>query len=237
MKDARDGKRPLYRPRNWKREERSQAKKRKKHRWYGEKHDAVYFVQSTPSGQLAAECRQVFKKSKLKVKVVERSGTSMKRLLTKSNPFQTAKCSHPTCCVCKNSSSRMPICQVRDCVYQIKCGQCGYTYVGETARSLRERMEEHFSLLQNKSKKSVLYQHVVEKHEDGGAVTWDISLRSRCPQDATLRQATEATIINLEDPQLNRKAEFGGHQNKSRPRVERTNRWLTAGWHLWPNFL
>ena len=138
----------------------------------------------------------------------------MKKLLTKSNPFTSSTCKNPSCCVCPYSRNK--ICQVRDCVYQLKCNVCQYTYIGETARSLQERMKEHLMLLKNKSKTSILYQQQKEKYGEQD-VLWNIAVRARCPKDATLRQASEATIIDLEKPQLNRKVEFG-HQNKSRPK-------------------
>ena len=76
-------------------------KKRKKKTWFkGDGSEAVFFVDATPESKLAEECRKEFKKSGLKVKVVERSGRSIKRTLVKSNPFKKPGCGNTRCQVC-----------------------------------------------------------------------------------------------------------------------------------------
>ena len=50
--------------------------------------DAVFFVEATPDGKLAEDCQRTFKEAGLNVKVVEKSGSAMKRLIVKSNPFK-----------------------------------------------------------------------------------------------------------------------------------------------------
>ena len=77
---------PLYRSKDWNRTERVKERERKKGTWFkGDGSEAVFFVDATPESELAKECRKEFKKSGLKVKVVERSGRSIKRTLVKSN--------------------------------------------------------------------------------------------------------------------------------------------------------
>ena len=64
-------------------------KERKKRTWFkGDGSNAVFFVDATPESVLAERCREEFRKAGLKVKVVERSGRSIKSKLVKSNPFK-----------------------------------------------------------------------------------------------------------------------------------------------------
>jgi len=147
---------PLYRSKQWNRMERSKAKRLKKRDWC-EKSDAAFFVDATPGSQLSKQVQNVFRKCNLNVCVIERSGRTIKQMLTKSNPFQTTSCK---CIVCLASGRN--ICHVRDCVYKISCSECSHKYIGETSRSLKERYMEHMMLYKRKAKSSVLFEHVQE---------------------------------------------------------------------------
>ena len=60
----------------------------------------MFFVDATPKSELAERCKREFDRAGLKVKVVERSGRSIKRTLVKSNPFKKLGCSCASCQVC-----------------------------------------------------------------------------------------------------------------------------------------
>jgi len=143
----------------------------------------------------------------------------MKRMLTKSDPFPHEKCANSNCAVC-NRSDRIN-CKKRGVVYQINCQGNHDTpsgiYIGETARSISERMNEHLDKYQKKSQNSVFYQHMLEKH-DGILHNLDLKLLASAPDDAMLRQVTEAVYIHDRSPDLNRKEEFG---NSNVPRTRR----------------
>ena len=77
---------------------RRKNKTHKKRNWYKQGGtEAVFFVPSTPNGQLAQICPDEFKKSKMQVKVVERAGTTVKKSLVKSNLFAINRCNKTTC--------------------------------------------------------------------------------------------------------------------------------------------
>ena len=102
-KDA-GGEIPLYRGKNWNRSERLRAKELKKKTWFKGKRDvldAVFFVKATPGSALAEKCKMEFKRSDLRINVVERTGRSVKSCLVKSNPFKKVGCSRESCVVCK----------------------------------------------------------------------------------------------------------------------------------------
>ena len=80
------GERPMYRPAQWNRKERSIAKLRSQSQWYGSQMDTVLFVQATPGEILRRHIQGVVDRHKLKIKVVEKGGRTIK-----SN-FSTVKC-------------------------------------------------------------------------------------------------------------------------------------------------
>ena len=92
----------------------------------------------------------------------------MKERLVKSNPFKNKTCKETDCQVCKMNPDTN--CKVRDIVYQISClgseedGPCGESYIGESARSLKERINEHVEKYEKKDKNSVLFKHMEEKN-------------------------------------------------------------------------
>ena len=72
------------------------------------------------------------------------------------------------------------------------------------------------TMLKRQDKNSALFQHFEEKHQaDVRQIKWNVKVLQRCPGDPALRQATEATLIRLNKPELNRKVEFG---DANRPR-------------------
>ena len=88
-----EGVEPLYRSKDWNRSERLKTKESKKKNWFkNDGSDAVFFVKATPGSTLAEKCKAEFKRAGLKIKVVERSGRSVKKNLVKSNPFKKRGC-------------------------------------------------------------------------------------------------------------------------------------------------
>ena len=135
---------------------------------------------------------------------MERSGKLLKRYLARSDPFKPLDCESEECRVCKANPTLN--CKTRDAVYEIKC-TCGENYIGETARSLGERCNEHVKKLERKESISVFHQHMIEKH-NGTEQALSINLLRTCPNDAMLRQVTEATYIHEQNPGLNAKEEW-----------------------------
>ena len=187
----------------------------------------VMFVEATPNGQLAKAYRKALKKASLKIRVVERAGKSMKKMLTKSDPFREGKCSQNKCKMCKLDSNTN--CKGRGVVYQIKCQGCTESsisdglYVGETARSIGERVNEHLAKYEVKDKNSVFQKHIEEKHK-GERQDVKVKVVSSCGNDAMLRQVTEAILIKELNPELNTKDEWGNSNAlRERDRIRRDN--------------
>ena len=66
-------------------------------------------------------------------------------------------------------------------------GPCGESYIGESARSLKERINEHVERYEEKDKNSVLFKHVEEKH-GGRRQQITVEKFATCPGDPMLRQ-------------------------------------------------
>ena len=101
LEDERQGRRPLYRPKEWRREEREEEKIRKRNEWANKKgHTAPIFVPATPGGDLAKEMQKVADTKAnegIHFKIVEMSGRRLKSELQKSNPTATPGCNKPEC--------------------------------------------------------------------------------------------------------------------------------------------
>ena len=97
------GKTPLYRPREWKREERARKKRSKRGGWYRPA-DTVMFVPATPESELADRVKSVVdeecKRLGFKVKVVERGGVTMKQHLVKTDMGRSVPCPMEDCLLC-----------------------------------------------------------------------------------------------------------------------------------------
>ena len=219
---------PMYRGKWWNLEERTKQKKSKKNWYKKDGSEAVFFVNATPNGSLANACANVFKNAGLRVKVVERTGRTIKRSLVKSNPFKQTKCNDPQCIVCQMGV----YCKDRELVYRLFCqgtnaaGQeCSRIhYEGETSRSTGERTKEHVEKLWSKCdstrRKSVFYDHVVKVHNNENPKL-GLEVVARCPGDATMRQALEAVSIRENKPVLNGKEEWSNQPRKRNPKNSR----------------
>ena len=206
----------------------------KRRSWYKKGgYDTVFFVDATPDQELANKCREIFKKSELKIKVIERSGQSVKQALSRSDPFKPKNCSNALCAVCiLEENSENVNCKNREVVYRISCDgtkengeKCeNITYVGETSRSIKERFTEHTKSylheVEEQRKKSVFYDHVTKEHN---RIPQPLKLEiiASYPGDAMLRQMAEAVMISDEKPVINTKEEWV--QNQPRKRKERRN--------------
>ena len=80
--------------------------------------------------------------------------------------------------------------------------------IGETARSIGERIGENLNRYEIKDKSSVFHKHIGEKHW-GERQEVELKVASSCGNDAMLRQVTEAILIKELNQKLNNKDEWG----------------------------
>ena len=193
---------------------------------------SVLFVNQTPNGVLAKKLQKVENDiSKLtgdRVKIVERGGTTLKRMLVKSNPWAGSFCGRDNCLPCMSSDGDQD-CFLKGVVNDMTCTKCEeeanerkdvnvpiYRYTGTTSRSLYERGAEHLKAFKDKDiEKSVLLKHSHDKHE-GNFVQFSMKIIKK-HYSAFQRLVHEAVRIerNSRDKNissLNSKSEYGrGH--------------------------
>ena len=169
------------------------------------------FVDVTLNGQMKRRVEKAFKKSKMKVKVVEKIRRMVKKELQRSNPYEWEHCGREDCVTC-NLGIRIN-CRSRGSVYEIRCEDCGRTvekmYRGQTGRSIYERMKEHFSKWLSAAEDSTLHKHSVEYH-NGNTFKVDVKILAQCYGKPTTRLITEAVRIEElpEENSLNEKTEW-----------------------------
>ena len=152
----------------------------------------------------------------MKVKVLEKSGVTVKKILQRSNPFGNMLCEREDCFSCYNDevTATNVNCRTRGCVYWICCTECKdlvkeEKYGGQTGRSFYERMREHFDQYRKKSEKSILWKHAL-KHHNGENFPMEIKVDCMCFGKPSRRLMTEAVLINKMDrnESMNRKEEW-----------------------------
>ena len=87
---------------------------------------SVIFVPRTPSSrlckQLRAEEQRLAVITGYRVKVQDRGGTQLRRILCRKNPYREIPCGRQSCMVCKNGKGGQ--CRRRNITYQTSCDNC-----------------------------------------------------------------------------------------------------------------
>ena len=93
VQESENGGKPVYRSKTYQRAMREKERNNKRRNWYGKGGDeTVMFVDATPGSALAKKFTGVLRTCGLNIRVVERTGETVKSLLTKSDPFRTKTC-------------------------------------------------------------------------------------------------------------------------------------------------
>ena len=192
---AEDGERPIYRPGDFNKKSRAIGKIRSKQEWYGKSNDAVLFVQATPGEQLRKKVQDIVKTHKMKIKVVEKGGHSIKSCLQRSDVDPTVVCGM-SCAVCETGGRN---CSIESVGYKVTCLECeegGEKTVmhGETGRCARVRCNEHRRDLIGKKKSSNLWEHCQRVH-NGRIVDFKYEVTRCFMNDPMSRQLDEARRI------------------------------------------
>ena len=162
----------------------------------------MIFVTMTPNGELKKGYEKEIKKSGLRIKVVERTGRTLKSQLQTSNPFRKKNCGRNDCFVC--TTSNIGNCNTEGISYDIKCQgeNCNKSddYRGESAHNGYTRGKDHLQYLRLRSKKnSPLWRHCLEVH-NGQVQQFSMAINGTHRNDSMMRQITEAIQINNLDP-------------------------------------
>ena len=181
----------------------------------------VLFVPKTPGGILAKLMREaeeeIEKLTGDRVKVVERAGTMIKRILSKSNPWAGESCGRTECLVCRYEEGGGD-CMRRNATYKTECLSCKEKavektgkekfYFGETARTTFERGQEHENDYLKGKEDSHMMKHWIEAHPNEDKPRFSMKVL-RGHTSAFVRQIHEAVLIEMHaDNVLNSKGEF-----------------------------
>ena len=174
-------------------------------------HVSVLFCPQTPNGTLARQLKEqerfLSQVSGESIKVIERSGSTIRKLLVKSNPWASgAVCGDTDCLLCKTGGGKQD-CSKRNTCYQIFCKTCHdavqsgqpgaveSVYPGESCQSARERGAEHLDAYRRNNKDSIMFKHYCEHHGQG-ADRPEFGMKVlRYHTSATTRQVHEAVVI------------------------------------------
>ena len=193
-----NGLRPMHRPKTWRRAERIVEKEEKKKTWYKRGgFDSVLFIPTTPNGRLKSMYEGVIRRSGIRMKVVERTGRTLKSQLQTSDPFKEPGCGREDCLICTTFGQGN--CNTESITYRIDCSAEGCekdVYKGETAFNAYTRGGEHMGRLAARDlSNSPLWRHCMEQHGGEEQNFW-MSVTGTYRNDAMLRQITEAVQIN-----------------------------------------
>ena len=211
------GIKPLYRERNWNKEERRNKKLITRTAWYRPA-EAVGFFPATPGGVLNKIIQNILDEEgpriDLKLRAVEKGGISLRRQLVKTD-IGPSNCKRPNCFLCQGNRSGASHTR-SGALYHGTCNLCandGITaeYWGETGRSGYTRTLEHGDDIRNKQERNAFHKHLVIYHPDkiGDHTAFDIKVEQTYTKNID-RQVAEALKIKNSNANIlmNSKAEF-----------------------------
>ena len=220
IKDEQSGKRPLFRPKEFKAEERRLEKLKKQHEWHkGGKEDGVLagaplIICPSDGGAISRKMKEICKKfkaeHKIDVKVFERGGVKMGSI-AKADPLSQKGCDRDDCFPCKSGGGGD--CSKSCSAYRIECEECkksdlSAVYEGETGRNCYSRGLEHLEGLSKEKEDNPLWKHCQLQH--GGVKVKFKMVCLKSFKTAFMRQINEGVRIACcqADICMNSKSEY-----------------------------
>ena len=187
---------------------------------------AVMFIPRTPDGTLITRLREVEAKlaefNNKPIRLVEEAGVKLLESLCQGDPWENTPCGRGECTTCPASWGRPGTCRVRNIIYQNICIPCkdaekSTRYIGESARTMYERGQEHAEDAKNPSKLSHMRDHVEQCHQElsevlqrdpGKIFSMQLIKPARSALSRQLREAVEIANNITGGVLLNSKEEF-----------------------------
>ena len=176
----------------------------------------VLFVPKTPGAELAKRLRaaenELEKLTGERIKIVERAGMMVKRILHKSNPWAGGNCGRDACLVCRYEKGGGD-CKKRNVTYRTECLKCHESgkmrqYLGESARTGFERGLEHERDYHKMKEDSHMAKHWQEDHQTEEQPNFSMKI-IKSHSSAFVRQIHEAVLIEMNmRTVLNSKGEY-----------------------------
>ena len=209
-KISNDPTRPKYRSKEMNTPKARNERSKKKRNWFKKGgYESAMFVPATPGSELRRLIEEEVESTSIKIRIVERAGVRVKRMLQKNDPFKDKTCNEDNCFICSTTGEGK--CRKSGITYQICCkGDCGEDiYHGETHGNGYTRGLEHESDFQHKRERSVMWKHCVKKHS-GEEQEFEMRVVDQVKGDPTKRLILEAVRINEipEERRINDKEEW-----------------------------
>ena len=226
----RTGEQPLYRPREWRKEQRSKKKEYKRAGWFrnlgGQVNDFALFCPASPGSRLATKWKKELEEVKessgglVKGYVAEKSGTPLSALLINNQLGELDNCGKDDCNPCVSGTTKQLSCRKVSrggMVYKCNCMTCKQAvvsreswYHGRSARTLYTRQGEHLAGYEARKTDNALFKHA-QLHHPGENPIFQFEAEKFFP-DATSAQIYEGVSINnspsTEGYLMNSKAEY-----------------------------
>ena len=205
-------------PRNW------TGSKPTQYSLPGMKYTSVMYVPSSRDGRLLrmlakAEPR-LSKVTGYQVKYIEKPGRKLNKFFSKEKNDNV--CHRDECGVCVNADTKKPsMCQVKGVVYSGVCLQCDKdfregrskshrgVYIGETSRTLKERVAEHRAGYRRMESKNFMFKHWSRDHNDTDVAPefrFSVLRKHPDPMGRLIHESIKITELAT----LNSKTEWGG---------------------------
>ena len=157
--------------------------------------NAIYVKLPFVDDRVAARVTSVVKSSGLPVRVAWTNRNTLKKQLVRSALKQTPCPSGSQHCHACHAGLQN-VCHTKNVVYELVCGLCGKTYVGETSRPVRLRYNEHLRDGVNKKAGTPLGEHFLQEHPDQSPTDTMLTARivRKCADEADRRIAESITI-------------------------------------------
>ena len=119
----------MHRERTWNQNQRRKEKEGRQKNWFNtDKYDSVMFITATPNSELKKKMQDAIDSKGGRIKVIEKSGTKIIRMLQRNDPFKNMECTeHEKCIVC--SGDKPGGCRDKGLTYRRngQTGQNGFT--------------------------------------------------------------------------------------------------------------
>ena len=206
------GERPLFRPREWQKEERRKRKMIRKAAWYRPA-DVVGFFPPSPRGELVANINKVLEEEGrrigIKMKAIETGGLSLAKQLVRPDLKRGEPCGRPGCVLDRTSGGAGGPHNIPSSLYRGGCRLCeaegeSAEYWGESGFSGSHRCDGHDGDVTARRESNAFAKHLALFHPDhqGDITNFDIQVKGLFQKPLT-RQKTEA--IKIQSSQAARK--------------------------------
>ena len=157
-------------------------------------------------------CHQILKfikNTRLPISVVFLPGIKLKELFCASRPYDRRQCVNSSCLICPRLTTDRVDCSKMAPIYKITCNLCHQTYIGESSRSLHDRLSEHLRFANNPTCRSYMEEplavHYNTLHSGQSA---DLTFELIGSESNTIiRKIQEAHLIFTLKPEINDKEE------------------------------